>query len=147
MTALKPKKKYNYYFTNNMNNQHLLDSFLETVLEPDKETINYHGVEIPFPSLAQAELDRQFNLNLKNNVSPRDFEKVVDGVIVSIKLDLKKKYKLYYFLLYNISYLRKNKIDLTKESKFNLEEINELLFSTEENVFKYYEQIKRLSLN
>jgi hypothetical protein len=130
-----------------MNGQHLLDSFLETVLEPDKETINYHGVEIPFPSLAQAELDRQFNLNLKNNVSPRDFEKVVDGVIVSIKLDLKKKYKLYYFLLYNISYLRKNKIDLTKESKFNLEEINELLFSTEENVFKYYEQIKRLSLN
>ena len=130
-----------------MNNQHLLDSFLETVLEPDKETINYHGVEVPFPSLAQAELDRQFNLNLKNNVAPRDFEKVVDGVIVSIKLDLKRKYKLYYFLLYNISYLRKNKIDLTKESKFNLEEINELLFSTEENVFKYYEQIKRLSLN
>jgi hypothetical protein len=130
-----------------MNSQHLLDSFLETVLEPDKETINYHGVEIPFPSLAQAELDHQFNLNLKNNVSPRDFEKVVDGVIVSIKLDLKRKYKLYYFLLYNISYLRKNKIDLTKESKFNLEEINELLFSTEENVFKYYEQIKRLSLN
>jgi hypothetical protein len=130
-----------------MNNQHLLDSFLETVLEPDKETINYHGVEVPFPSLAQAELDRQFNLNLKNNVSPRDFEKVVDGVIISIKLDLKRKYKLYYFLLYNISYLRKNKIDLTKESKFNLEEINELLFSTEENIFKYYEQIKRLSLN
>ena len=130
-----------------MENQHLLDIFLETVLEPDKETINYHGVEVPFPSLAQAELDRQFNLNLKNNVSPRDFEKVVDGVIVSIKLDLKKKYKLYYFLLYNISYLRKNKIDLTKENKFNLEEINELLFSTEENVFKYYEQIKRLSLN
>ena len=130
-----------------MENQHLLDSFLETVLEPDNETINYHGVEVPFPSLAQAELDHQFNLNLKNNVSPRDFEKVVDGVIVSIKLDLKRKYKLYYFLLYNISYLRKNKIDLTKESKFNLEEINELLFSTEENVFKYYEQIKRLSLN
>ena len=127
-----------------MNNQHLLDSFLETVLEPDKETINYYGVEVPFPSLAQAELDRQFNLNLKNNVSPRDFEKVIDGVIVSIKLDLKKKYKLYYFLLYNISYLRKNKINLTK---FNFEEINELLFSTEENIFKYYEQIKRLSLN
>ena len=130
-----------------MNGQHLLDSFLEIVLEPDKETINYHGVEVPFPSLAQAELDRQFNLNLKNNVSPRDFEKVVDGVIVSIKLDLKKKYKLYYFLLYNISYLKKNKIDLTKENKFNLEEINELLFSTEENIFKHYEQIKRLSLN
>jgi hypothetical protein len=130
-----------------MNSQHLLDSFLETVLEPDKETINYHGVEVPFPSLAQAELDRQFNLNLKNNVAPRDFEKVVDGVIVSIKLDLKRKYKLYYFLLYNISYLRNNKIDLTKENKFNLEEINELLFSTEENIFKYYEQIKRLSLN
>ena len=130
-----------------MNNQHLLDSFLEIVLEPDKETINYYGVEIPFPSLAQAELDRQFNLNLKNNVLPKDFEKVVDGVIVSIKLDLKRKYKLYYFLLYNISYLRKNKIDLTKENKFNLEEINELLFSTEENIFKYYEKVKRLSLN
>ena len=130
-----------------MNNQHLLESFLETVLEPDKETINYYGAEIPFPSLAQAELDRQFNLNLKNNVSPRDFEKVVDGVIVSIKLDLKKKYKLYYFLLYNISYLRKNKTDLTKESKFNLEEINELLFSTEDNIYSYYEKVKRFSLN
>ena len=130
-----------------MDNQHLLESFLETVLEPDKETINYHDIEVPFPSLAQAELDHQFNLNLKNNVSPRDFEKVVDGVIVSIKLDLKRKYKLYYFLLYNISYLRKNKIDLTKENKFNLEEVNELLFSTEENIFKHYEQIKRLSLN
>ena len=130
-----------------MNNQHLLDSFLEKVLEPDKETINYNGVEVPFPSLAQAELDRQFNKNLKNNVSPRDFEKVIDGVIVSIKLDLKKKYKLYYFLLYNISYLRKNKIDITKENKFNFEKVNELLFSTEENIFKYYEQIKRLSLN
>ena len=130
-----------------MNNQHLLESFLETVLEPDKETINYYGAEIPFPSLAQAELDRQFNLNLKNNVSPRDFEKVVDGVIVSIKLDLKRKYKLYYFLLYNISYLRKNKTDLTKESKFNLEEINELLFSTEDNIYSYYEKVKRFSLN
>ena len=130
-----------------MNNQHLLDSFLETVLEPDKETINYYGVEVPFPSLEQAELDRQFNLNLKNNVSPKDFEKVVDGVIVSIKLDLKRKYKLYYFLLYNISYLRKNKIDLTKESKFNLEEINELLFSAEDHIYSYYEKVKRLSLN
>jgi len=130
-----------------MNNQHLLDSFLETVLEPDKDTINYHGVDVPFPSLAQAELDRQFNLNLKNNVSPRDFEKVVDGVIVSIKLDLKKKYKLYYFLLYNISYLRMNKIDLIKENKFNLEEINDLLFSTEDHIYLYYEKIKRLSLN
>jgi hypothetical protein len=130
-----------------MNNQHLLDSFLETVLEPDKETINYNGVEVPFPSLAQAELDRQFNKSLKNNVSPREFERVVDGVIASIKLDLKKKYKLYYFLLYNISYLRKNKIDITKENKFNFEKVNELLFSTEDNIFKYYEQIKRLSLN
>ena len=130
-----------------MNNQHLLDSFLETVLEPDKETINYNGVEVPFPSLAQAELDREFNKNLKNNVSPREFERVVDGVIASIKLELKKKYKLYYFLLYNISYLRKNKIDITKENKFNFENVNELLFSTEENIFKYYEQIKRLSLN
>ena len=130
-----------------MNNQHLLDSFLETVLEPDKETINYNGVEVPFPSLAQAELDREFNKNLKNNVSPREFERVVDGVIASIKLELKKKYKLYYFLLYNISYLRKNKIDITKENKFNFEKVNELLFSTEENICKYYEQIKRLSLN
>ena len=127
-----------------MNNQHLLDSFLETVLEPDKETINYYGVEVPFPSLAQAELDRQFNLNLKNNVSPRDFEKVIDGVIVSIKLDLKRKYKLYYFLLYNISYLRKNKINLTK---FNFEEINELLFSSEDHIYSYYDKIKQLSLN
>jgi hypothetical protein len=127
-----------------MNNQHLLDSFLETVLEPDKETINYYGVEVPFPSLAQAELDRQFNLNLKNNVSPRDFEKVIDGVIVSIKLDLKKKYKLYYFLLYNISYLRKNKINLTK---FDFEEINELLFSSEDHIYLYYDKIKQLSLN
>ena len=127
-----------------MNNQHLLDSFLETVLEPDKETINYYGVEVPFPSLAQAELDRQFNLNLKNNVSPRDFEKVIDGVIVSIKLDLKKKYKLYYFILYNISYLRKSKINLTK---FNFEEINELLFSTEDHIYSHYVKIKQLSLN
>lgn len=127
-----------------MNNQHLLDSFLETVLEPDKETINYYGVEVPFPSLAQAELDRQFNLNLKNNVSPRDFEKVIDGVIVSIKLDLKKKYKLYYFLLYNISYLRKNKINTTK---FNFEEMNKLLFSSEDHIYSYYDKIKQLSLN
>jgi len=127
-----------------MSNHHLLDSFLETVLEPDKETINYYGVEVPFPSLAQAELDRQFNINLKNNVSPRDFEKVIDGVIVSIKLDLKRKYKLYYFLLYNISYLRKNKINLTK---FDFEEINELLFSTEDRIYLYYDKIKQLSLN
>ena len=127
-----------------MNSQHLLDSFLETVLEPDKETINYHGVDVPFPSLAQAELDRQFNINLKNNISPRDFEKVIDVVIVSIKLDLKKKYKFYYFLLYNISYLRKNKIRLTK---FNFEEINELLFSSEDHIYLYYDKIKKLSLN
>jgi len=130
-----------------MDNQHLLESFLQTVLEPDKETVNYHDIEVPFPSIAQAELDHQFNLNLKNNVSPRDFEKVVDGVIVSIKLDLKRKYKLYYFLLYNISYLRNNKIDLNKESKFNLEEIIELLFSTEDHIYSYYEKVKRLSLN
>jgi hypothetical protein len=127
-----------------MNSQHLLDSFLETVLEPDKETINYHGVDVPFPSLAQAELDRQFNINLKNNISPRDFEKVIDVVIVSIKLDLKKKYKFYYFLLYNISYLRKNKIRLTK---FNFEEINELLFNSEDHIYLYYDKIKKLSLN
>ena len=127
-----------------MNNHHLLDSFLETVLEPDKETINYYGVEVPFPSLAQAELDHQFNINLKNNVSPRDFEKVIDGVIVSIKVDLKKKYKLYYFLLYNISYLRKNKINTTK---FNFEEMNKLLFSSEDHIYSYYDKIKQLSLN
>jgi hypothetical protein len=127
-----------------VNTQLLLDNFLETFLEPDKETINYYGVEVPFPSLAQAELDRQFNLNLKNNVSPRDFEKVIDGVIVSIKLDLKKKYKLYYFLLYNISYLRKNKINLTK---FDFEEIKELLFSSEDRIYSYYDKIKQLSLN
>jgi len=127
-----------------VNTQLLLDNFLETFLEPDKETINYYGVEVPFPSLAQAELDRQFNLNLKNNVSPRDFEKVIDGVIVSIKLDLKKKYKLYYFLLYNISYLRNNKINLTK---FDFEEINELLFSSEDRIYSYYDKIKQLSLN
>jgi len=130
-----------------MNNQHLLDSFLETVLEPDNEIINYNGVEVPFPSLAQAELDRQFNKNLKNNVSPRDFEKVIDGAIVSIKLDLKKKYKLYYFLLYNISYLRKNKIDLIKDDKFNFEKVNELLFSSEDHIYSYYDKIKQLSLN
>ena len=29
-----------------MNNQHLLDSFLETVLEPDKEIINYNGSDV-----------------------------------------------------------------------------------------------------
>ena len=51
-----------------MNNQLLLDNFLETVLEPDKETINYYGVEVPFPSLAQAELNHQFNLNLNNKL-------------------------------------------------------------------------------
>ena len=122
----------------------MLDSFLETVLEPDKETINYYGVNVPFPSLAQAELDHQFNINLKNNVSPRDFEKVIDRVVVNIKLDLKKKYKLYYFLLYNISYLKKNKINFIK---FNLEEINELLFSNENHIYSYYDKIKQLSLN
>ncbi len=127
-----------------MNSQLLLDSFLETVLEPDKETINYYGVNVPFPSLAQAELDHQFNINLKNNVSPRDFEKVIDRVVVNIKLDLKKKYKLYYFLLYNISYLKKNKINFIK---FNLEEINELLFSNENHIYSYYDKIKQLSLN
>ena len=127
-----------------MNSQLLLDNFLETVLEPDKETITYYGVEVPFPSLAQAELERQFNLNLKNNVSPRDFEKVIEIVVVNIKLDLEKKYKLYYFLLYNISYLKKNKIDFTK---FNLEEINELLFSNENHIYSYYDKIKQLSLN
>ncbi len=127
-----------------MNNQHLLNNFLQTVLEPDKETINYHGTDVPFPSLAQAELDHQFNINLKNNVSPKDFEKVIERVVVNIKLDLEKKYKLYYFLLYNISYLRKNKINFTK---FNFEEINELLFSTENHIYLYYKKIKQLNLN
>ena len=56
-----------------MNDQLILDNFLETILEPDKETINYNGIEIPFPSLAQAELYRHFNLSLKNNISPNQF--------------------------------------------------------------------------
>ena len=86
-----------------MNSQHLLDSFLETVLEPDKETINYNGVEVPFPSLAQAELDRQFNKNLKNNVSPsyggwvNPFEPINKGKLGSTQEWRIEKPKTHYY--------------------------------------------------
>jgi len=130
-----------------MENQLLLDNFLETVLEPDKETINYYGVEVPLPSPAQAELNYQFNLNLKNKVLPSEFEKVIEKVKVKIKLDLKRKYELYLFIIYNICYLKNNKVDVMKNSIINFKELNKLLFDTEENITKYYEHIKRLSLN
>jgi hypothetical protein len=127
-----------------VNTQLLLDNFLETVLEPDKETINYYGVEVPFPSLAQAELDRQFNLNLENNVSPIEFEKVINNTIINIKLKLNKKNKYYYFLLYNICHLKKNKFDFNKGDKLNL---NKLLFAPEGDIIKYYDKIRQLSFN
>lgn len=127
-----------------MNNQNLLDSFLATVLEPDKETITYYGVEVPFPSLAQAELERQFNLNLKNNVSPIEFEKVINNTIISIKLKFEKKNKYYYFLLYNICYLRKNKFDFKKDDELNL---NKLLFAPEGDIIKYYHKIRQFNFN
>ena len=103
-----------------MENQLLLNNFLETVIEPDEEKINYYGEDVPFPSLAQAELNYQFNLNLKNKVLPSEFEKLINEVINSIKLDLEKKYKYYFFLLYNICYLKKNRIDLIKNSNFKI---------------------------
>ena len=87
-----------------MNDQLILDNFLETILESDKETINYNGIEIPFPSLAQAELDRQFNLSLKNKISPNEFEKKIEETQLCTKFNLETKYKIYYFLLYNICY-------------------------------------------
>ena len=73
-----------------MNNQLLLDNFLETVLEPDKETINYYGVEVPFPSLAQVELNHQFNLNLNNNISPDIFESIIEKVAIGAGAILSK---------------------------------------------------------
>ncbi len=130
-----------------MNSQHLLDNFLETILDPDKETINYYGAEVPFPSLVQAELSYQFNLNLKNNVLPNEFEKNIEKVKVGIKYDLEKKYELYYLLLYHICYLRKNTVDLMQDNKFNFKQLNELLFGTEEDIVKYYNEIKQYSLN
>ena len=45
------------------------------------------------------------------------------------------------------SYTNKLLADKSLSKSKVLEEINELLFSTEENIFKYYEQVKRLSLN
>ncbi len=127
-----------------MNSQLLLDNFLETVLDPDKETITYYGVDVPFPSLAQAELERQFNLNLKNNVSPIEFEKVINNTIISIKLKFEKKNKYYYFLLYNICYLRKNKFDFKKDDELNL---NKLLFASKGDIIKYYHKIRQFNFN
>ena len=130
-----------------MENQLLLNNFLETVIEPDEEKINYYGEVGPFPSLAQAELNYQFNLNLKNKVLPSEFEKLINEVINSIKLDLEKKYKYYFFLLYNICYLKKNRIDLIKNSNFNFSKLNKLLFATEKDVIRYYNKFKQFNLN
>lgn len=130
-----------------MENQLLLNNFLETVIETDEEKINYYGEDVPFPSLAQAELNYQFNLNLKNKVLPSEFEKLINEVINSIKLDLEKKYKYYFFLLYNICYLKKNRIDLIKNSNFNFSKLNKLLFATEKDVIRYYNKFKQFNLN
>ena len=130
-----------------MNSQLLLDNFLETVLEPDKETINYYCVEVPFSSLAQAELNHQFNLNLNNNISPDVFENIIGQVATNIKLKLERKYKIYYFLIYNICYLRKNKFDIIKNEKFNFKALNELLFNSEEDIDKFYTEIRSYNLN
>ena len=130
-----------------MNSQLLLDNFLETVLEPDKETINYYGVEVPFPSLAQAELNHQFNLNLNNNISPDIFESIIEKVAIDIKLKLEKKYKIYYFLIYNICFLRKNKFVIIQKEKFSIKALNELLFNSEEDINKFYAKIKSYNLN
>ena len=130
-----------------MNNQLILDNFLETILESDKETINYNGIEVPFPSLAQAELDRQFNLSLKNNILPDEFEKKIEETQLCIKFNLETKYKIYYFLIYNICYFRKNKINFLNKNNLKFEELNELLFTTEEEIVKYYKKIRQCSLN
>jgi len=127
-----------------MNDQLILDSFLETILEPDKETINYNGTEVPFPSQAQAELDRQFTISLRNNILPNEFEKKIEETQLCIKFNLETKYKIYYFLIYNICYFRKNKINFLNK---NNEELNELLFATEEEIVKYYKKIRQYSLN
>ena len=127
-----------------MNDQLILDSFLETILEPDKETINYNGTEVPFPSQVQAELDRQFTISLRNNILPNEFEKKIEETQLCIKFNLETKYKIYYFLIYNICYFRKNKINFLNK---NNEELNELLFATEEEIVKYYKKIRQYSLN
>lgn len=130
-----------------MNDQLILDNFLETILETDKETINYNGIEIPFPSLAQAELDRQFNINLKNNISPNEFEKKIEESQLCTKFNLETKYKIYYFLLYNICYFRKNKINFLNKNNLKVNELNELLFATEEEIIQYYKRIRQYNLN
>ena len=130
-----------------MNDQLILDNFLETILESDKETINYNGIQIPFPSLAQAELDRQFNLSLKNNISPNEFEEKIEESQLCIKFNLEIKYKFYYFLLYNVCYLRRNKIDFLNKNNFKYKELNKLLFSKEEEIIEYYKKIKKYNLN
>jgi hypothetical protein len=130
-----------------MNDQLILDNFLETILEPDKETINYNGIEVPFPSQAQAELDRQFNLSLKNNISPNEFEEKIEESQLCIKFNLEIKYKFYYFLLYNVCYLRRNKIDFLNKNNFKYKELNKLLFSKEEEIIEYYKKIKKYNLN
>ena len=130
-----------------MNDQLILDNFLETILEPDKETINYNGIEVPFPSLAQAELDRQFNLSLKNNISPNEFEKKIEESQLCVKFNLEIKYKFYYFLLYNVCYLRRNKIYFLKKNNLKFKELNKLLFSKEEEIVQYYSKIKKILLN
>ena len=130
-----------------MNNQLILDNFLETILESDKETINYNGIQIPFPSLAQAELDRQFNLSLKNNILPNEFEKKIEETQLCTKFNLEKKYKIYYFLLYNICYFKKNKINFLNRNDLKIKELNELLFATEEEIVQYYKKIKQYNLN
>ena len=130
-----------------MNDQLILDNFLETILEPDKETINYNGTEVPFPSQAQAELDRQFNLSLKNNILPDEFEKKIEETQLCIKFNLETKYKIYYFLLYNICYFKKNKINFLNKNNLKFEELNELLFATEEEIVQYYKKIRQYNLN
>jgi hypothetical protein len=130
-----------------MNDQLILDNFLETILESDKETINYNGIQIPFPSLAQAELDRQFNLSLKNKILPNEFEKKIEETQLCKKFNLEKKYKIYYFLLYNICYFKKNKINFLNRNDLKIKELNELLFATEEDIVQYYKKIKQYNLN
>jgi hypothetical protein len=130
-----------------MNDQLILDNFLETILESDKETINYNGIEIAFLSLAQAELDRQFNLSLKNKISPNEFEKKIEETQLCTKFNLETKYKIYYLLLYNICYFKKNKINLLNRNDLKFKELNELLFATEEEIVQYYKKIKQYNLN
>jgi len=98
-------------------------------------------------SLAQAELDRQFNLSLKNNILPNEFEKKIEEIQLCIKFNLETKYKIYYFLLYNICYFRKNKINFLNKNNLKFEELNELLFSTEEEIVQYYKKIRQYNLN